>query len=102
MKDLHRVFTLFKEQFPDVAKLEAALGHEIHERGGPLSEETRWLIKIAVSAATGHSRALETHVERAREAGVGEEAIFHALLLVIPTCGFPTFMEAYSVLRKDG
>lgn len=102
MEDLHRAFTLFKEQFPEVARLEAELGQEIHERGGPLSEDVRWLVKIAASAAAGHERALETHVAKAKAAGVGQSQILHALLLLIPTCGFPVFMRAYSVLRKDG
>ena len=102
MKDLHKAFTLFKEQYPEVARLEAELGEEIHERGGPLAADVRWLIKIAASAAAGHERALETHLAKAREAGVGEASIRHALLLLIPTCGFPAFMRAYSVLRKDG
>lgn len=102
MKDLHKVFTQFKEQYPEVARLEAELGQEIHERGGPLSANVRWLLKIAFSAAAGRPRALETHLAKAREAGVKEEEICHALLLMIPTCGFPAFMEAYSVLRKEG
>ena len=101
MKDLHGVFTRFKKQLPQVAKLEAKLGQEIHENGGPLPEGVRWLIKLAVSAAAGRDRALETHLAKAREAGVSEEEILHALLLLIPTCGFPAFMEAYSVYCKE-
>jgi AhpD family alkylhydroperoxidase len=102
MKDLHKAYTLFKEEFPAVSRLEAELGQEVHERGGPLGADVRWLIKIAVSAAAGHERALETHLAKAREAGVDEAQIRHALLLLIPTCGFPAFMRAYSVLRKEG
>lgn len=102
MKDLHKVFTHFKKECPEISRLEEDLGQAIHERGGPLSAHVRWLLKIAISAAAGHGRALETHLAKAREAGVSEEEIRHALLLLIPTCGFPAFMEAYSVLRKEG
>jgi 4-carboxymuconolactone decarboxylase len=102
MNDLHKVFTLFKDEFPEISRLEAALGQEIHERGGPLTENVRWLVKIAISATAGHERALETHVAKAREVGVSEKEIIQVLLLLVPSCGFPAFMKAYSVLRKEG
>ena len=100
MKDIHKIFTTFKKDFPDICKRHEALGKDIHEKSGPLPEKMRWLIKIAISAASGHSLALETHIVRAREAGVTEDEIKHALLLLIQTTGFPTFMEAYSVYKN--
>jgi 4-carboxymuconolactone decarboxylase len=100
MKDVHEFFTMFKNDFPGVHQGHEALGKVIHEEGGPLSEKTRWLIKIAVSGASGHTIALETHVMKAREAGVTEGEIKHALLLIIQTTGFPMFMEAYSTYKK--
>jgi len=99
MEDTHRVFSQFKEEFPEVHKQHEALGKEVHEKGGPLPEKSRWLIKIAISAACNHKRALETHLRKAREAGVAEEEIKHALLLLIPTVGFPSFMKSYAVLK---
>jgi alkylhydroperoxidase/carboxymuconolactone decarboxylase family protein YurZ len=32
-------------------------------------------------------------------AGVAEDEIKHALLLLIPTAGFPAFMKSYAVLK---
>ena len=43
--------------------------------------------------------ALETHLQRGKEAGLTDKEISHALLMLIQTAGFPTFMEAYSVLK---
>ena len=100
MKDVHKIYTEFKKDFPSVFQGHEALGKVIHEESGPLPEKTRWLIKIAVSAASGHTIALETHIVRAREAGVTEEEIKHALLLIIQTTGFPMFMEAYSAYKE--
>ncbi|OPY71400.1 MAG: Carboxymuconolactone decarboxylase family protein [Syntrophorhabdus sp. PtaU1.Bin002] len=100
MKDIHEIFTIFKEEFPVINEVHEALGREIHEKSGPLSEKNRWLIKVAISGASGHKIALETHVMRAREAGATDEEIQHTLLLLIQTTGFPTFMEAYSVFKK--
>lgn len=100
MKDIHKAFTLFKKDFPNVHKKHEALGKDIHEKSGPLPEKTRWLIKIAISGASGHALALETHIVRAREAGATEDEIRHALLLLIQTTGFPAFMEAYTVYKN--
>jgi 4-carboxymuconolactone decarboxylase len=100
MKDVHKIFTTFKKDFPDIYKGHEALGKNIHEKSGPLPEKTRWLIKVAVSGASGHALALETHIVRAREAGATEDEIKHALLLLIQTAGFPTFMEAYTVYKN--
>ena len=102
MKDVHKIFTTFKKDFPDICKRHEALGKDIHEKSGPLPEKTRWLIKIAISGASGHLLALETHIVRAREAGATEDEIKQALLLLIQTTGFPTFMEAYTVYKNIG
>ena len=99
MKDMHEIFTRFKEELPSVYASYEALGNEIHEKAGPLPEKVRWLLKAAISGASGHRLALETHIAKAREAGATDEEILHALLLLIQTTGFPTFMEAYSVFR---
>ncbi|MGD0660925.1 MAG: carboxymuconolactone decarboxylase family protein [Syntrophorhabdales bacterium] len=102
MKDLHEIFTVFRKDFPAVNKGHEALGKLIHEKSGPLPEKVRWLIKVAISGASGHKISLETHIARAREAGATEDEIKHALLLIIQTTGFPTFMEAYSTYKKMG
>jgi len=99
MEDVHSVFKDFKTEFPEIQEKNEALGLFIHEHGGPLDDKTRWLIKLAISAASRHQTAVETHLRRARDAGASEPEILHALLLVIPTCGFPTFMESYRAYK---
>jgi AhpD family alkylhydroperoxidase len=99
MKDLHGVFTAFREEFPEVYAKHEALGGEIHDKSGPLPQKTRWLVKIGISAASGHERALETHIAKARASGATDEEIKHALLLLISTTGFPSFMRAYAVFK---
>jgi 4-carboxymuconolactone decarboxylase len=100
MKDIHEIFSKFKEEFPSVNASYEALGNEIHEKAGPLPEKVRWLLKVVISGASGHRLALETHIVKAQEAGATNEEILHALLLLIQTTGFPTFMEAYSVFKN--
>lgn len=99
MEDFHDIYSQFKKDFPKVHEVEEALGREIHENSGPLDEKTRWMIKIAISGSCNHKRALETHIKKAKEAGVSEAEMKHALLLLIPTAGFPAFMKAYAVFK---
>jgi len=100
MEDIHKIYSEFKDEFPEVHARYASLGKEIHEQAGLLPEKTRWLIKIAISAAGSHKRALETHIGKAREAGVTDAEIKHALLLLISTAGFPAFMKSYAILKS--
>ncbi len=100
MEDFHDIFTQFKKDFPTVHEMQEDLGREIHENSGPLDEKTRWMIKIAISGSCNHKRALDTHIRKAKEAGVTEAEIKQSLLLLIPTAGFPTFMKAYSVYKS--
>lgn len=100
MKDIHEIFSQFKEDFPRVYAGHEELGTEIHEKSGPLPEKTRWLLKIAISGASRHFSALETHIAKGRDAGVTDDEIKHTLLLLMQTTGFPSFMEAYTVFKK--
>ena len=100
MKEIHKIFKEFKKEFPDIYKGHEELGKIIHEESGPLSEKIRWLIKIAVSGASGHVLSLETHILKGKACGLTNDEIKHALLLIIQTTGFPTFMEAYSVFKR--
>jgi 4-carboxymuconolactone decarboxylase len=102
MKDLHEMLTMFKRDFPGIYEGHEALGRVIHEQAGPLPDKVRWLIKVAVSGASGHHVSLETHIAKAREAGASEDEIRHALLLIIQTTGFPMFMEAYTTYHRMG
>ena len=101
MKDIHELFSRFKEDFPQVYAGHERLGVEIHENAGPLPEKTRWLLKIAISGASRHLTALETHIAKAKEAGVTDGEIRHALLLLMQTTGFPNFMESYGVFKRQ-
>ena len=100
MKDVHEAFTRFKAEFPEVYADYETLGKEIHEKSGPLPEKIRWLLKIVISGSSGHKKALETHIYKGRECGLTDDEIAHALLLLIQTEGFPTFMRAYEVFRN--
>lgn len=101
MKDVPKPYAQFKARFPEILAKNEELGTFIHENGGPLDDKTRWLIKLGISAASRHQTGVTTHIKRSQEAGATEEEIIHAMLLVIPTRGFPTFMEAYRQYKGE-
>ncbi len=94
-------FDYFRENHGEVYAAYEQFGQALHEHGGPLDERTRWLIKIAVSAATGHQLALKTHIRKALKAGCKREEMEHAVLLIATTAGFPTMMGALMTLREE-
>ncbi|HHY05002.1 MAG TPA: carboxymuconolactone decarboxylase family protein [Thermoanaerobacterales bacterium] len=76
-------------------------GKLMHYKGGPLDEKTRWLIKVALSAACQYKYALRTHIIKAIKSGCSREEIEHAIMLVAPTAGFPKMMEGILILREE-
>jgi AhpD family alkylhydroperoxidase len=101
MKERQKNYKYFKEKHREVFEAYENFGHLIHEKGGPLDEKTRWLIKIAISAASQYDYALQTHIEKALTAGCTREEIEHAILLVAPSAGFPKTMSALMIFRDQ-
>ncbi|MDR3673665.1 MAG: carboxymuconolactone decarboxylase family protein [Holophaga sp.] len=88
------------EKHPELYEAYSRFGKAVHEQGGPLDERTRWLIKVATSAALGYRKAQITHMTKALEAGCTPEELEHTILLLAPTAGFPRMMEAMENLRE--
>ncbi len=91
----------FIKKHAEIYEAYEAYGKMIHEKGGPLEEKTRWLIKIAISAVSQHEFALRTHIRKAKAAGCSCEEIEHALLLVAPSAGFPKTMQGLMILKEE-
>jgi len=85
---------------PEIYDAYSEFGRTVHERGGPLDERTRWLVKVATSAALGLGKAQLTHMAKAVAAGCTAEELEHAILLIAPTAGFPRMMEAMERFRE--
>ena len=101
MKDKQENYNYFREKHGEILDAYENFGHVLHEKGGPLDEKTRWLIKVAISAASQYEYALQTHIEKALKVGCTREEIEHAILLVAPTTGFPKTMSALMVFRES-
>jgi len=79
---------------------------EAARKAGPLDEKTGHLIQLAAAAAIRSEGSVHSHARRAREAGASTEEIYHAVLLLTSTIGFPTVSAAISwindVLEEKG
>lgn len=85
-------------KFPEVIAAVDNLGSTV--RGiGPLDEKTSLLVQLAAAAAVGSEGSVHSHTRRARKAGVSADEIYHAILLLISTIGFPRAMAAISWSR---
>ncbi len=63
---------------------------------GPLDEKTSQLIQLSAAVAIRSEGAVHSHTRRALEAGASREEIYHALILLTSTVGFPTVSAALS------
>lgn len=86
------------QRFPEVIAAVDNLGTTV--RGiGPLDDKTSHLIQLAAAAAVGSEGSVHSHTRRAQKAGAKPEEIYHAILLLISTIGFPQAMAAISWSR---
>ena len=78
---------------------------EAARAGRPPGRETSQLIQLAAAAAVRSEGSVHSHVRRARAAGATPEEIYHALILLTSTIGFPTMSVAsswaYDILEKE-
>ena len=63
---------------------------------GPLDEKTSQLIQLAAAATLRSEGAVHSHAKRAIEAGATPEEIYHGLIILTSTIGFPTVSAALS------
>lgn len=93
-KTYHEITT----RYPEIITALDNLGTTVRKLG-PLEEKTSQLIQLAAAAAGGSEGAVHSHTRRAKQAGATGEEIYHALLLLISTIGFPKTMAALSWAR---
>jgi 4-carboxymuconolactone decarboxylase len=77
-----------------VHRCRGTLGKTLKEQG-PLDTKTAHLVQMAASIAI-HSEGVHSHVRRAVENGATPEEIYHAIILLTSTIGFPTVSAALS------
>ena len=71
------------------------LGKAVRE-AGPLDEKTAHLIQLAAATTQRSEGAVHSHVRRALDAGAEPDEIYHSIILLTSTIGFPTVSAALS------
>lgn len=61
---------------------------------GPLDEQTRKIVKLALAVGSGREGAVRAHARRAHRAGISHEMLEHVALLGITTLGWPAAFAA--------
>ena len=83
--------TRFKKYFTAVDNL-----GKVVKASGPINKKTSHLIQLAAAAAIRSEGSVHSHTRRALEAGAKPEEIYHAVILLTSTIGFPTVSAALS------
>ncbi|MFC7139990.1 carboxymuconolactone decarboxylase family protein [Halosimplex aquaticum] len=83
------------EEYPEVWDEYADLGEACSE-AGPIDDEAKRLVKLALAVGSQSEGAVHSHVRRGLEEDIDPEALRHVALLSIPTIGFPKAMAAMS------
>ena len=102
---LPKRFTEFKTRHPKLFSAVESLGEAVRMEG-PLEEKTTQLIQLAASCTLRSEGAVHSHVRRALAAGATPQEIYHAIILLTSTIGFPNVVAsltwAEDILGKEG
>jgi len=71
------------------------LGQAVRQEG-PLDHKTSHLVQLAAAAAIRSEGSVHSHVRRALKAGATPEEIYHTVILLTSTIGFPNTSAALS------
>jgi 4-carboxymuconolactone decarboxylase len=75
------------------------LGQELHD-AGPIGKKNAHLIQLAAAASIRSEGAVHSHVRRALEAKAKPAEIYHSLVLLTSTIGFPAVSAALSWAKE--
>ena len=92
-------FQWLLQEFGTVMEKHQDFGKAIRE-AGPIDEKNSQLIQLAAAAATRSEGAVHSHVKRALAARAKPDEIYHTLVLLTSTIGFPATAAALSWARE--
>ena len=92
-------YTWINSTFGKAMKSHERLGKELLA-AGPLGLKQAQLVQLAAAAAVRSEGAVHSHVKRALKAKAKPAEIYHALMLLTSTIGFPAVSAALSWARE--
>lgn len=94
-KGLPRQYKSIKERFPKVYDAVSTMGKAVRA-SGPIKGKEAHLIQMAAAAAIKSQGSVHSHARRALDAGAKPQELYHAVLLLTSTIGFPNVSAAIS------
>jgi alkylhydroperoxidase/carboxymuconolactone decarboxylase family protein YurZ len=99
MSDYPKNYTWIMAEFAEAVEAHQRFGQEL-QKAGPLKGKNAQLIQLAGAAAARSEGAVHSHVKRALAAGATSGEIYHAIILLASTIGFPAVAAALSWARE--
>ncbi len=93
--NISKQYLTIQQQYPNFINAVETLGKTV-KQAGPLDDKTAQLIQLAAAASIRSEGAVHSHTKRALNAGAQTEEIYHSLILLTSTIGFPNVMAALS------
>lgn len=88
-----------KSKFDGVMKAHQEFGKAL-QNAGPIDKKNAQLIQLAAAASNRSEGAVHSHVKRALQAGANADEIYHALMLLASTIGFPAAAASIAWARE--
>jgi AhpD family alkylhydroperoxidase len=95
MSEYPRHYLSFRKRYKGFFSALEGLGSAA-SASGPIEEKTAHLIQMAAAAAMRSEGAVHSHARRALKAGASKEELYHALILLTSTIGFPQVAASVS------
>ena len=96
---LPRVYRDLRADNPELAKAYDALG-DACRRAGSLNEREQRLVKLGMAVGLSSEGGVRSHVRRGLAEGLSPEDLLHAIVIAVPTAGFPATAAAYGWARE--
>lgn len=93
--ELPEHYVSIRERYKEFGNVLSELG-KITDKSGPIDHKNSHLIQLAAAAAIRSEGAVHSHARRALDLGASPEELYHALLIVTSTIGFPNVAAAIS------
>ncbi len=95
MSKLPNQYLSIKKRFKGYFKAVDNLGRAARS-AGPINKKTSHLIQLAAAAAIKSEGSVHSHTRRALDEGAKPEEIYHTIILLTSTIGFPNVSAALS------
>lgn len=99
MSELPKHYQWLQTEFSEVLAAHQELGVALLQ-AGPLGSKEAQLVQLAGAAAIRSEGGVHSHARRAREAGAQPAEIYHTLLLLTSTIGFPAVAAALAWAKE--